>query len=56
MRLQPHGFGVDGDLGAKVDAVWQVIMVKMYGHPVDCPQILAAGRVRRRKQLCDHDV
>jgi len=55
MRVQPHRFGVDGNLGAKVDAVRQVIMVKMYGHPGDCPQSLASGRVRHRDRVYVHD-
>ena len=40
MRVQPHRFGIDGDLPAKLDAVRQVIMVKIYGHPAVCPRIV----------------
>src|SRR3954471_15355419 len=31
-RVQPHGFGVDGDRVAEVEAVRQVAVVKLYGH------------------------
>ena len=40
MRVKPHRFGIDGDILAKVDSVRQVIMVKIYGHPAVCPQIV----------------
>jgi hypothetical protein len=42
MRVQPHRFGIDGDILAKIDSVRQVIMVKMYGHLAVCPQIVGA--------------
>jgi hypothetical protein len=31
-RVEPHGFGVDGDDGAKVQAGGQVVLVKLDGH------------------------